>query len=172
VVVSIVGIDDVPVGYYRDKVEVERLVRISGVPYTIQRATQFHNLLDQFFLAQRRLPSLLVPALRFQPVAVSDVAQRLTELVESAPAGRVPDVGGPEQRTARDLAQAWLRACGSRRPVVSVRLPGRAFARYAGGQNLVPGRPYGRLGFEDYLAERYGRSAPAPRRTGADETPG
>src|SRR5215218_10286539 len=44
VLMSIVGIEHIPLGYYRDKVEVERLVTESGVPHTILRATQFHDL--------------------------------------------------------------------------------------------------------------------------------
>ncbi|HEY0126232.1 MAG TPA: NAD(P)H-binding protein, partial [Blastococcus sp.] len=44
VLMSIVGIEHIPLGYYRDKVEIERLVAESGVPHTILRATQFHAL--------------------------------------------------------------------------------------------------------------------------------
>src|SRR5215218_3533967 len=46
ILMSIVGIDEIPLSYYRHKLEIEQLVADSGVPYTIQRATQFHNLLD------------------------------------------------------------------------------------------------------------------------------
>ncbi len=43
--VSIVGIDSIPYPYYRYKLECERVVAASGIPYTILRATQFHELL-------------------------------------------------------------------------------------------------------------------------------
>jgi len=39
VCVSIVGIEDVPMGYYRVKVEQERVVENGGVPWTIVRST-------------------------------------------------------------------------------------------------------------------------------------
>src|SRR6476660_3094104 len=45
VFVSIVGVDRVPLRYYRDKVEIEGLVAASGVPWTVLRASQFHDLL-------------------------------------------------------------------------------------------------------------------------------
>ena len=63
-----------------------------------------------------------------------------------------PDIGGPEVRTARDFARAWLAARGSRRPTVAFRLPGSRFAAFSSGANLVPGEPYGRITFEEFLA--------------------
>jgi uncharacterized protein YbjT (DUF2867 family) len=150
VVMSIVGIDTIPLPYYRHKLEVERLVAASGVPYTIQRATQFHNLLDRIFSA--RLPVLLAPDVPLQPIAVDDVATRLTELVTQPPAqGRAPDIGGPEQQQLPDLARAWRSARASRRPVVPLRIPGKAFRAYASGAALVDGPAYGTVTFADYL---------------------
>jgi len=154
VLISIVGIDDIPLGYYRDKVEVERLVVQSGVPHTILRATQFHALVEKLLTVQRRLPVVLAPAFDVQPIAVEDVAQRLTELAGSAPAGRVPDIGGPAVRSFAELAQVWTAATGRSRRIVPLRLPGKVFAGYTAGHNLVPGPPYGRITFEDHLAAR------------------
>jgi uncharacterized protein YbjT (DUF2867 family) len=154
VLVSIVGIEEIPLGYYRQKVAVERVVRESGVPSTVLRATQFHSLVEALFTVQRRLPVVLAPTFRLQPIAVEDVAERLVELAGSAPAGRVPDIGGPQQRTVRDLGRAWAGARGVRRPVVPLTLPGRLFGGYAAGHALVPGPPYGRRTFEEHLAGR------------------
>jgi uncharacterized protein YbjT (DUF2867 family) len=154
--ISIVGIESIPMGYYRDKVTVERLVAESGLPYTVLRATQFHSLVDEILAAQRFSPVLLAPGFALQPIAVEDVAGRLTELTGSGPSGRVPDIGGPRQRAVGDLAAAWRRAKGSRRPVLPLKLPGKAFAGFAAGHGLVPGPAYGHRAFEDYLAARYG----------------
>jgi uncharacterized protein YbjT (DUF2867 family) len=156
--ISIVGVDDLPIGYYRDRVTIERLVAGSPVPDTILRATQFHQLVRGIFAAQRALPVTLAPRIRLQPIRVEEVATRLVELAGSSPAGRVPDIGGPQQRWVVDLARAWRAAMGSRRPVVPVRLPGRTFARFRAGHQLVMGPPYGRGTFEEYLAERGLRS--------------
>src|SRR6185312_2968622 len=46
VYVSIVGVDRVPLPYYREKLAVEGVVEGAGAPWTIQRITQFHTLLD------------------------------------------------------------------------------------------------------------------------------
>ncbi|CAA9246967.1 MAG: hypothetical protein AVDCRST_MAG52-1945 [uncultured Blastococcus sp.] len=152
VLISIVGIDHIPLGYYRDKVEIERLVVDSAVPHTVLRATQFHTLVEQLCSVQRRLPVLLAPSFDVQPIAPAEVAARLVELASGAPAGRVPDIGGPAVRPLPELAGAWAVSRGLRRRVVPVRWPGRVFAGYRAGHNLVPGPPYGRIEFEEYLA--------------------
>jgi uncharacterized protein YbjT (DUF2867 family) len=158
VLISIVGIEDIPLGYYRDKVEIERLLAESGMPHTILRATQFHTLVEQLFAGQRLLPLLVAPSFDVQSIAPEEVADRLVELVSSAPAGRVPDIGGPAVRPLPELARVWAEARGSRRRVVAARLPGKVFAGYRAGHNVVPGPPYGRVTFEDHLAARAART--------------
>lgn len=152
IVMSIVGIDRIPLRYYRYKLEVERLTAESGVPYTILRATQFHNLVDQVLTVQRFLPAVLAPAVTLQPIAVEDVAVRLAELVAEPPVkGRAADIGGPERRRVVDLAREWKRARSIRRPVLPVRLAGRVFRAYADGAATVDGPAYGRITFAEYL---------------------
>jgi uncharacterized protein YbjT (DUF2867 family) len=154
VLISIVGIEDVPIGFYRDRVRIEQSVTESAVPTTVLRATQFHSFVERIFSAQRFSPVLLGPAFRFQPISTDDVADRLTELALGAPAGRVDDIGGPETATLRQWHRRWASATGSRRPFVSIRLPGKLFRAYDAGVNLVPGPAYGRGTFEEYLSER------------------
>jgi uncharacterized protein YbjT (DUF2867 family) len=154
VLISIVGIDQIPLGYYRGKLEIERLVTDSKLRHSILRATQFYNLLEMLFRAQRFSPVVFAPSITSQPIAVEDVADRLVELVAADPAGRVPDIGGPQQRTVPELARAWNLARRSRPPIVPVKIPGKTFAAYAAGHALVPGPAYGSRTFEDFLAER------------------
>ncbi|MFI9646818.1 SDR family oxidoreductase [Streptomyces sp. NPDC052040] len=157
VYISIVGVDAVPIGYYRAKLAVERQIQESGLGWTILRTTQFHDLLVRVFEALGRMPVLLLPAgLSDQPIAVAEVADRLADLATGEPAGRVPDMGGPEVRTAPDLARAWLRATGRRRAVVSVPLPGGALRALRAGGHLTPGNAVGRGTFEEHLRERLG----------------
>jgi uncharacterized protein YbjT (DUF2867 family) len=117
VYISIVGIDGVPLRYYRDRLEVERLIESDTVPWTVLRATQFHDLLAGLFGVLGRAPVLpVLGGARFQPVDVRDVGDRLAALAVAAPAGRAPDLGGPEVRTMADLP-----AAGSPRPAGGVR---------------------------------------------------
>ena len=133
---------------------IERLVTGSGVTHYVLRATQFHDLVDQLFHVQRRLTVVLAPSFDVQPIAPEEVARRLVELASGPPAGRVPDIGGPEVRPLPELGRVWAAARGVRRRVVPARLPGKVFAGYRAGHNLVPGAPYGRVTFEEHLARR------------------
>jgi uncharacterized protein YbjT (DUF2867 family) len=107
VYISIVGVDRIPYGYYAVKYAAERLVEASGLPWTVLRATQFHNLVDSVFGVLAKAPVLLLPAgLECQPVEVTEVAARLAGLAAGPAAGRVADLGGPEVRDARSLGGA------------------------------------------------------------------
>ena len=156
VFISIVGVDKVPLGYYRSKLEVEHRIADSGLPFTILRTTQFHNLIARVMESLARLPVMVVPArTSFQPIDVREVAARLVELADGTASGRVADMGGPEVRGVRDLARSYLRARGRRRLIVPVRLPGPAFAGLRRGGNLAPDHPVGKVGFDQFLVERY-----------------
>jgi uncharacterized protein YbjT (DUF2867 family) len=152
--VSIVGIERVPLPYYRAKLAAERLVTGSELPWTILRATQFHALVTRLTTVQRRLPvTLEFSGVKFQPVDEDEVAARLAELAVSAPTEKVEEMGGPEVRDARDLARATSRALGWRRPSVPLRVPGALGRALRAGGNLTPGRAVGRVTFDSYLAE-------------------
>jgi len=157
VYVSIVGVDRVPLPYYRAKLEVERLVEASGLPWTTLRATQFHDLVTGVMTAQRFSPvTLTFAGVAVQPVDTRDVAAELAACALGAPAGRVPDLGGPTTYTSVEVTRAVLRATGRRRLVLPVPLPGRTFAAYRAGLHLAPEGARGRITLERYLAERFG----------------
>ncbi|MFI7678054.1 SDR family oxidoreductase [Actinophytocola sp. NPDC049390] len=148
--VSIAGIDRIPLGYYRGKLAAERLV--AQRPHTVLRTTQFHDLIRTLLAGAAKLPIMPVPAVRAQPIDVRDVATLLADLAAGAPRGRVPDVGGPETKSLRELADDYLRAVGERSPMVSLSFPGKVFRGYREGAHLVPGNPAGTITFTEYLA--------------------
>ncbi|MGW4551040.1 SDR family oxidoreductase [Streptomyces violaceorubidus] len=155
--ISIVGVDRVPLGYYRSKLAVERLVVESGLGWTVLRTTQFHDLVVRVLGLLAKAPVLVLPAhASDQPVEVAEVADRLAALAVGAPAGRVPDLGGPEVRTVESLARAYLGATGRRRAVVNVPLAGKTYRAFRAGGHLTPGHAVGRGTFEEYLAVRFG----------------
>ena len=157
VFISIVGVDRVPYGYYRDKVASEQTIADSGVPHTTVRVTQFHGFVSEFLDAQRRLPVTFVVPATVQTIDMPEVAQVLAELAETRPAGRVPDVGGPELLTLREHAVQWQQAHGIRRPIWTLRLPG-AFARAVREGRLTSGLPgTGQVTFHEYLAREVTR---------------
>jgi len=152
VYVSIVGCDRIPFPYYKAKLATEEVVTASGLPWTILRATQFHDLIRMIVDVQRRLPVVFAPSrFRFQPVDAGEVAQRLVELALGEPAGRAPDMGGPEVREFADLARTRLRAAGRRRPLVPLPIPGGVGRGYRAGHHLTPNAT-GTRTFEQYLS--------------------
>jgi uncharacterized protein YbjT (DUF2867 family) len=156
VYISIVGVDRVPLGYYRSKHEVERLIEESGLPWTILRSTQFHDLILGACRALAHLPVMVVPAhINFQSIDVREVATRLVELAGRPSAGRVPDMGGPQICGTGDLARSYLDARRRHRLVLPVRLPGAVFAGYRGGGHLAPEHSVGHVTFVQFLAERF-----------------
>jgi uncharacterized protein YbjT (DUF2867 family) len=116
---SIVGIDDFPLGYYRVKVEQEGLVRGGGVPFSIVRATQFHSFVAFNFASMARLGLLPRIDAPLQPVDVDELAGLVAELTGEAPTGTTMTLAGPEIRPIGDLALAWKQHKRSR----AVRVP-------------------------------------------------
>ncbi|GEP39271.1 3-beta hydroxysteroid dehydrogenase [Nocardioides psychrotolerans] len=153
VALSIVGIDRVPTGYYQGKLLQEQVVAAGAVPWSILRATQFHEFAQQALGFVRVGPLSLVPCMLSQPIAAVEVAHALVDLVEAGPAGRVDDLAGPEVHQITDLARRVSQARGLRRRVVPVRLPGAAGAAMRGGGLLpVMDAPRGTLAFDTWLA--------------------
>lgn len=154
VYISIVGVGGIPLGYYRTKRAVERMVEHSGIDWTILRTTQFHDLLLRVVKTGARSPLLPYPTgLRFQPIEVREVAARMAELALGAPAGRVPDMGGPQVLDVRDLIRLTLRYGGRRRLTVPLWLPGRTMAGFRAGEHLAPGHAVGERTYEEFLKE-------------------
>ena len=157
VYISIVGIDRIPLAYYRSKLAAEGLVRQSGTPCTILRATQFHDFVDRVLTGAGRLPIMPLPAgFRFQPVDSAEVAQALAACVTGEPAGRLSDMGGPEVLSLRQLAGPWLAARGLRRLIVPIYLPGRVAYGYRQGYNSCPTNRQGHVTWRAWLERRYG----------------
>lgn len=185
VYISIVGIDAAPItglarrplSYPLAKLEVEGLVESSGIPWTILRATQFYSLVFMGARTLTKLPLVPVPGgLKFQPVDEADVAKRLAELALNAPAGRVPDIGGPEAATFVGFFRTYLRITHRRRVFLPIRVPGR-FARamrhgsYLVPSDLAPEIARNRGTWEQYVVARL---APAARQrvgSGAGSAP-
>ncbi|MFE5220574.1 MULTISPECIES: SDR family oxidoreductase [unclassified Streptomyces] len=155
--ISIVGVDRVPFGYYRSKLAVERQIEDSGLGWTVLRTTQFHDLVVSVLRGLAKSPVLVLPAgVADQPVEVTEVAGRLAELAIAAPAGRVPDMGGPQVRPFDSLARSYLRATGRRRPIVRLPLFGKAYGAFRAGGHLAPDHAVGKVSFEQHLAHRFG----------------
>lgn len=150
--ISIVGVDRIPYSYHRDKVVSERMIEASGVPFTVLRATQFHDFVAAGLRPQSRWPITLSIDVPVQPIAVEEVAARLVELAGGKPEGRVADIGGPEALRLSEFAAQWNVAHGSRKRILTMHLPGKMGTAFRDGSHLTPMPGYGRQTFATYAA--------------------
>lgn len=163
VYISIVGIDlAASYPYYRVKLDAERVIEGSPVPYTILRATQFYDLVLMALRFLDRLPLMPIPrGFRGQPIDAGEVADRLVELALSAPAGRVPDIGGPEVSTLAHAARVYLEMLGLRRRIFEFPVAGKTARAFREGALVCPDQTYGKIRWEDFLRlEREKRKDP------------
>ncbi|GAA0356962.1 SDR family oxidoreductase [Actinoallomurus spadix] len=153
VFISVIAADAVPLGYFTRKAESERIVAASGIPYTILRAAQFHDLALKTVRAMAKAPVLPAPGgIRWQPVDSRTVAARLAELTLGDPAGRVPDLAGPRVYTLEELQRGYLAAVGKRRMRLPIRVPGKVGKIYRSGANLNLDASTGGETWERFLA--------------------
>jgi uncharacterized protein YbjT (DUF2867 family) len=119
VALSIVGTDRLPdSGYLRAKTAQEKLIKGSGVPYTILRATQFFEFIKGIVEAGASGDVIRLSSAQFQPIASADVAAALADLVVGPPLNRTVEVAGPERIGFDALARRFLAATGDKRRVI------------------------------------------------------
>jgi uncharacterized protein YbjT (DUF2867 family) len=152
VALSVVGADQIPdSGYMRAKVAQEKLIKASGVPYTILRATQFFEFLVP--IAGPGTDTVRLPSAPMQPLAADDVASALADVAVGTPANGILEVAGPESMSMAAFVGKALAASGDKRPVVA-----DPQARYFGAAlddlGLRPRNPNPRIGptrFEEWV---------------------
>lgn len=156
VALSIVGVDAVPLGYYQGKVRQEEVVAAGQVPWTIQRATQFHEFAGQLLDAFGPRLIAIVPSIVSQPIAASEVAEVLVAHAVAGPSGRTPDLAGPERRQMVPMARAIARASHRRQLVIPLHVPGAAGKAMRSG-GLIPSTdgPRGHVTFDEWLAREF-----------------
>src|SRR5579862_6999473 len=152
VALSIVGIDRSDNGYFRGKVVQERLIRASGIPYTVIRATQFLEFLGGIADSSTNGNTVRLPRILFQPIAADEVAPIVAEVALAPPRGGIVEIAGPERAPFSEIVARYLKAVGDPREVVS-----DPEARYWGGRveelSLVPlgEARLGRVALDEWL---------------------
>jgi uncharacterized protein YbjT (DUF2867 family) len=152
VALSIVAIDRTENGYFRAKAAQEKLIKASGIPYTIVRSTQFLEFLGAIAASSAEGNTVRLPTCLFQPIAADDVAANVADVALAAPRNGIVEIAGPERVPFNDIVARYLKAVGDPRTVV-----GDPKARYFGGRveenSLVPlgEARLGRIGMEEWL---------------------
>lgn len=136
VLLSIVGIDRMPFDYYAGKLAQEKAVASSPAPWTIVRATQFHEFAGQMFTRAKIGPLHLALRGRVQPIAAAEVGVHLARVAAQPPAGHATDLAGPREERLDDMVRRWARARGHRGWIPSVSVPGKQLAGMRAGLAL------------------------------------
>jgi uncharacterized protein YbjT (DUF2867 family) len=130
VALSIVGTDRMPDnGYFQAKVAQEQLIKASGVPYTIVRATQFMEFLGAIAGSSVADGTIRLPGGLFQPIAADDVAAVMAETATAVPRNATFDIAGPDRAPFDRIIARYLDAVGDTRPVMRDPRPAISAAR-------------------------------------------
>lgn len=111
VVLSIVGADEMApkAGYIRGKVAQESAAATSGIPYSVLRATQFHELAEPITESLVVGDLVRAPAALIQPIDSAEVTAILARIALNEPLNTIHHVGGPQKMSFSDMARAVLR---------------------------------------------------------------
>jgi uncharacterized protein YbjT (DUF2867 family) len=139
VALSVVGTDRLKdSGYFRAKLAQEQLIKTSGIPYTIIRATQFFEFLGAIAASGAEDKRVRVSNASFQPIAADDVAKAVADAALGSPADATIEIAGPERLPMNEMVARYLKATNDPREVV-----GDSHATYFGARidnrSLVPG---------------------------------
>ncbi|QXC61625.1 NAD(P)H-binding protein [Aquihabitans sp. G128] len=110
VVLSIVGADLVaPVaGYMRGKLAQEAAAAASGLPWTIVRSTQFHELAEGITDSLIAEGEARVPVASVQTIASAELVEILAGIATGTPLNEIREVGGPQRMSFADLVRTVL----------------------------------------------------------------
>src|SRR5262245_48270 len=166
VALSVVGTERLLAsGYFRAKMAQENLIKASGVPYTIVRATQFFEFVGAIAQLSTQGKTVRLPSALFQPIAAKDVAVFVAEAAVAGPVNGMVEVAGPKPMGLDEAARQFLSASNDPRTVTT-----DPSARYYGvevnDQSLTPGA-HPRVGttrFDDWLSRSASKRDPAPAR--------
>ncbi|CAM5714194.1 MULTISPECIES: SDR family oxidoreductase [Streptomyces] len=152
VILSIVGVDQVPeLDYYRAKVLQEDILAAGGVPYSIVRATQFMEFMDDVLSWTTDGDTVRLPATPIQPIAARDVADAVAEVAVGAPLNGIRNIAGPEVFTLDELGRTTLSRKGDNRGVVTDPTAGM-FAVVKGDVLTDPQARLAPTRYEDWLS--------------------
>jgi uncharacterized protein YbjT (DUF2867 family) len=153
VALSVAGTDRLEESaYIRAKIAQEKLIRESGMPYSIVHATQFFEFVMAIAAEATVGNQVRVPPAYIQPIAAEDVANAVADVTVGAPLNGMVEVGGPERFSFEEFIGRGLRARNDSREVVV-----DPNARYFGARlseltlTASDGARTGAIRFEDWL---------------------
>ncbi|OBI32519.1 SDR family oxidoreductase [Mycolicibacter sinensis] len=120
VALSVVGAQVMPdSGYNTAKAAQEKLIRESGRPYSIVRATPFYEFAVGLADSATDGDVVTLPPASFRPIAANDVGTAVARAAVGRPTNGVTEIAGPETMPMDEFVRKGLAAVGDRRSVVT-----------------------------------------------------
>ncbi|TDB97050.1 SDR family oxidoreductase [Actinomadura sp. 7K534] len=139
VALSVVGAERRPdVGYFRAKLAQEKLIKESGIPYSIVHATQFFEFVRRIADESADGDNVRIAPVGFQPIAGEEVARTVGRTAAGSPLNRTVEIAGPTQYRMDEFFRKALAALEDPREVVTDP-EARYFGAVMGERDLVPG---------------------------------
>jgi len=152
---SIVGIENIPFSYYKHKYKAEELLKMSNVPHTIVRATQFHSFVENLLLSKTLFKRYFIPGeIKFQSVDVDEFANYLINLIDKMPEKKTIEFGGPEILTLKRMAEQKIKINNESNKVITFSFPGKLYTSLVEGKNTNPEKAIGKITFKQYLENK------------------
>jgi uncharacterized protein YbjT (DUF2867 family) len=153
VALSVVGTDRLQdSGYFRAKLAQERLIKTSGIPYTIVRATQFFEFFRAIADSGAEQKRVRLPNASFQPIAADDVAKAVADAALAPPVNGTIEIAGPERLPLSEFVARYLKATHDPREVASDP-QALYYGLHVNDRSLVPGdKPrLGKIRFDEWI---------------------
>jgi uncharacterized protein YbjT (DUF2867 family) len=125
-------------GYFRAKLTQENLLKGSGIPFTIIRATQFFEFVKGIAQSGADGSTIRLSSVLMQPMVSDDVAAAVADIALAEPTNGVIEIAGPDQIRQDELVRQFLGATGDARKVMTDDNAGY-FGIKVNDESLVPG---------------------------------
>jgi uncharacterized protein YbjT (DUF2867 family) len=145
-------------GYFRAKQEQEKLIKGSGIPYTILHATQFFEFAGSIARAGMTGDEVHIAPAAIQPIASIEVVNVLSDIAQQVPLNTTVEVAGPVRMPMDEFIRYYLTTTEDSRQLVT-----DEHAHYFGAplndETLVPGEQarLGKIKYEDWCKMQYAK---------------
>jgi uncharacterized protein YbjT (DUF2867 family) len=154
VALSIVGADRLSAsGYMRAKLSQEELIKLSGIPYSILRSTQFFEFAGRIAKDSAIGNEVHISTGTIQPIASDETVAALADIVINKPLNATVEVGGPVRMPMSEFIRYYLGRTEDPRQLIP-----DEHALYFGAElndtSLVTGENarLGKVKYEDWLS--------------------
>ena len=154
IALSVVGTDRLQgSGYLRAKFTQEELIRLSGIPYTILRSTQFFEFAPRIAQSATISNEIHISTGAIQPIASDETVAALTDIAINQPLNATVEVGGPVRMPMSEFIRFYLNATEDSHQLIPDE-HALYFGTEINDESLVPSK-YARIGkikYEDWLS--------------------